>query len=263
MEPMQMRLDPHKEAFLIFADSYWDIDNGKSAVELGEQMLVNHVKKARDTAYGYDGYLDETLAHADKVIESIERDNLKSTVDSLCDLGHVDTVTKALKHATLTVIHQNTGVKPQTKENGPKITAGKNRSQVTFNGSMVKRNPTKSFDTAADKSSKISQTMADSDNINPNAKAILREAARKTDGRLVNRTLAASTVTIPVNRRPNQEKNAVTKLTDDEETWTTFVKQEAVEATGRMKSDTAAGKTGQRFVPKGRIRLCRPFRLNN
>ena len=73
--------------------------------------------------------------------------------------------------------------------------------------------------------------------------AAIRLIARKADGRLANPTKAASTIDIPANRRPNQEKNAVTKFTDDEESWTTYAKQEAVEATGRMQCSTAAGKT--------------------
>jgi hypothetical protein len=178
--------------------------------------------------------------------ESHDKENdLLATVRSLIDLGEGDAVARALKNVTLGAVMKNTGVKPvQTKDNGTKITTGGNRSPVSFNGSTVKRDPTKAFDTAADRVSKISQTMVDSENINTTAKSILREAiARKADGRLANPTKAASTIDIPANRRPNQEKNAVTKFTDDEESWTTYAKQEAVEATGRMQCSTAAGKT--------------------
>jgi hypothetical protein len=242
-----MRLDPNKEAFLIFADSYWDIDNGKSAVELGEQMLVNHVKKERDTAYGYDGYLDETIDHAREFVKNADRDHLVDTLHSLCDIGETDSVARALKNVTLGAIQKSTGVRAaKTTCSGAKITTGLNRSTIKFNGAKVKRSPTKSFNDVVDAPTKaFNQVMADSVNVNSRAKAVCEAAiARKADGLLHNTTRAASTIDIPANRQPNQEKNAVTKFTDDEDTlggtWTSEVKKEA---TGRMKGDTVASKT--------------------
>ena len=178
-----------------------------------------------------------------------EKDNLIATLKSLVDLGEGDAVARALKNVTLGAVMKNTGVKPvDKKNNGSKITAGGNGSQIKFNGLTVKRNPTKSFDTAADKVAKISQTLGDSENINTTAKSILREAmARQTDGRLVNPTLAAATLaTTPIGKGRDMNKQQY----DNEETWTNYARSEAeaaakreAEATGRMKGETPAAKS--------------------
>jgi hypothetical protein len=246
-----MRLEENHENWLKFANDYWELDNGRSTVELGKDMIMKHVKKARDSAYGYTGELDETIAHADKVIEATDRDNLKDTVDSLCDLGEIDAVTKALKNVTFGAVQKSTGVKPQPfLGSGVKITAGGNKSPIKFNGQMIKRSATKSFNDVVDAPMKtFNRVVADGLNLSPKAKSILKEAIgrKAADGILVNPTRAASTIEIPANGQPNQEKNAVTKFADDEDTlegtWSSHMKKEAVEANGRMKSDTAAGKT--------------------
>ena len=228
-----MRLEENHENWLKFANDYWEIDNGLSAVELGKDMIMKHVKKARDTVYGYSGELDETLAHADKVIEATDRENLKDTVDSLCDLGYSDDVTHSLKNTTLGVIYKTTGTKPAPfLGSGVKIAPGVNRSPVSFNGQKIRRTagPVKAFNKSVDSTS----VMADSVNINSKAAAILREAmARKADdGRVVNPTRAASTLkTTPISKGTEMDKATY----DNEETWTHMVKQEAA---GRMKGDS-------------------------
>jgi hypothetical protein len=248
-----MRLEENHENWLKFANDYWEIDNGLSAVELGKDMIMKHVRRARDSAYGYTGYLDETIAHTDKVIESVERDNLKDTVDSLCDLGEIDAVTKALKNVVLSAVQRNTGVKPQPfLGGGMKIAVGVNKSPVRYNGMAVKRSPVKSYNDVVNAPQKaFNPVVSDSLNLSARTKSILEEAiarkAAEAGGRLVNPTNAASTINIPADRRPTQEKNAVTKFTDDEDTlegtWSSHMKKEATESNGRMKSDTAAGKT--------------------
>jgi hypothetical protein len=242
-----MRLSENHESWLKFANDYWELDNGKSAVELGKDMIMSHVKKARDSAYGYMGEHDATIAHADNVIEATDRDNLKSTVDSLCDLGELDAVTKALKNVVLGAVQRNNVAKPHPFLGGSaKITAGGNKSPVGFNGVAVKRSPVKSFQDTVDAPSKaFNRIVSDSVNVNLGAKSILKEAiARKADGRLVNPTNAASTINISKNRQPTQERNAVTKFTDDEDSteglWSHYAKQEAA---GRVKGDTVASKT--------------------
>ena len=106
-----MRLEPKKEAWLKFAHDFWDIDNGQSSLEIVEAMLTKHVEKARDTAYGYNGYLDETLGSAREAIKDAERENLVDTLHSLFDLGEGDAVARALKNVTLGAIQKNTGVR--------------------------------------------------------------------------------------------------------------------------------------------------------
>jgi hypothetical protein len=246
-----MRLEENHENWLKFANDYWEIDNGLSAVELGKDMIMKHVRRARDSAYGYTGYLDETIARTDKVIDSVERDNLKDTVDSLCDLGEIDAVTKALKNVVLSAVQRNTGVKPQPfLGGGMKIAVGVNKSPVRYNGMAVKRSPVKSYNDVVNAPQKaFNPVVSDSLNLSARTKSILEEAiarkAAEAGGRLVNPTNAASTINIPTNRQPNQEKNAVAKFTDDDEaiegTWSTHMKKEAI--SGRMKFDTAAGKT--------------------
>jgi hypothetical protein len=243
MEPTQMRLEENHENWLKFANDYWELDNGRSAVELGKDMIMKHVKKARDSSYGYTGELDETLAHAQKVIEATDRENLKDAVDSLCDLGEIDAVTRALKNVTFGAVQKSTGVKPQPfLGSGVKITAGGNRSAVKFNGVTVKRSQTKSFSDVVDAPTKaFNRVVADNLNLSPKVKSILKEAMAR------NATKAASTIDIPARKRLNQEKHAVTKFADDEDTlegtWSSHMKKDAVEASGRMKSGTEAAKT--------------------
>jgi len=230
-----MRLDPNKEAFLIFADSYWDIDNGKSAVELGQKMLVQHVERVRNTAYGYAGHLDESIARASDIIDTIDRENLIDTINSLCDLGEGDAVTRALKNVVLGAIQKNTGAKA-VQTGGVKIKTGTNPSPVRFNGSAVKRNPsktasaTKSFNDVADAPTKVfNRVVSDNVNINAGAKAIMREAIER-------KTAAALTLkTHPTKRRTEMNKQDY----DNEETWTAMAKKEADERAGL----TTAAKT--------------------
>lgn len=227
-----MRLEENHENWLKFANDYWEIDNGRSAIELGKDMIMKHVKRARDSAYRYTGELDETLAHADKVIEATDRDNLKDTVDSLCDLGEFDAVTKALKNVTLGSIMKSTGVRPTQKTgDGAKITAGGNKSPVRYNGATMKRSPVQSFNDVVDAPTKsFNRVVSDSVNLNASAKSILKEAmARKTD--------AASTLkTYPIGKGKEMNKQDY----DNEETWTHYAKQEAA---GRVKGDTVASRT--------------------
>jgi hypothetical protein len=226
-----MRLEENHENWLKFAYDYWEIDNGLSAIELGKDMIMKHVKKARDSAYGYTGELDEALAHADKVIEATDRDNLKDTVDSLCDLGEIDAVTKALKNVTLGTIMKSTGIKStQTTGDGAKITAGGNKSPVRYNGATMKRSPVKSFNDVVDAPTKAFNRVV-SDSVNPTARSIMEATiARKT-------TDAAATLkTTPIGK--GKEMN--TQMYDNEETWTNYAKQEAA---GRVKGDTVASKT--------------------
>jgi hypothetical protein len=227
-----MRLEENHENWLKFANDYWEIDNGRSAIELGKEMIMKHVKKARDSAYGYTGELDETIAHANKVIEATDRDNLKDIVDSLCDLGEFDAVTKALKNVTLGTIMKSTGVKPtQASGDGAKITAGGNKSPVRYNGATMKRSPVKSFNNVVDARTKtFNRVVSDHLNINASAKSMLKEAmARKTD-------TAPTLKTYPIGRGKEMNKQDY----DNEEAWTHYAKQEAM---GRVKFDTEAGKT--------------------
>ncbi len=185
------------------------------------------------------------LSAALAIVENDLSDHL-DTVKSLHSMGEKDGVSAALKGVLLKKLYKTAGTKPaQTGKPLRQITVGQNKSPVNFNGTTMKRNTQKSFDDAAKKVSDIAKTLADAVNVNNNAKNILREAmARKTDGRLVNSTQAAATINIPTNRQPNQEKNAVTKFIDDEDTlegtWSSQMKKEA---TGRMKGDTVASKT--------------------
>lgn len=249
-----MRLEENHENWLKFANDYWELDNGRSAVELGKDMIMKHIRKARDSAYGYTGELDEAIAHADRVIEATDRNNLKDTVDSLCDLGHKDKVVNALKNVTLTAVHKN--INPVRTPNKPlrQIAVGANKSPVRFNGTTVKRSPQKAFDAAANKVANVTKTLADSVNVNAGAKNVMREAMERkaADGRLNNPTPAAATIKIPANRVPNnKEKTAVTKFYDDEETteglWSANMKREAVES-GRMKSGIPSQKSVERPV---------------
>jgi hypothetical protein len=238
-----MRLDHNHEAWLKFADSYWTLDNGKSAVELGQKMLTKYVEDARNTAYGYNCHLDETIAKTGKFVKNADQENLVDTLHNLCDIGETDAVTRALKNVTLGAIQKNTGKKPaQTNGGGAKITAGQNRSPVKFSGAKVNRSPTKSFNDVVDAPTKaFNRVVSDHLNVNAGATSILKEAiARKADGRVVNPTNAASTLkTTPI----ATEKGKPVNKCDTEETWTTFAKKEAEEDTGQMKSDTVAGKT--------------------
>jgi hypothetical protein len=177
--------------------------------------------------------------------DSAERDNLKSTVDSLCDLGELDAVTQALKNCVLGAVQKNTGAKP-VASNGTslrKISVFQSRSPISFNCSKIKRSPIKSFNDSIDKPQNAAVSrVAGHLNINNTARSVLEDAmARKaSDGRLNNPTQATATL----KPTPIGKENDVTKFTDDEEllegTWTSHAKKEAA---GRMKSDTAAGKT--------------------
>jgi hypothetical protein len=243
-----MRLEPRKEAWLKFAHDFWDIDNGQSSLEIIEQMLTKHVENARNIAYGYNGYLDETLGIARAAVEDTERDNLVDTLHSLCDIGEGDAVARALKNVTLGAIQRNTGFRAVQLNGGAKITAGGSPSPVKFNGSIVKRGATKTFNDVVDAPTKsFNRVVSDSVNINASAKSILKEAmARKADGRLINPTNAASTLkTTPATTEKGDKP--MTKFTDDEDTlegtWSSHMKKDAVEANRRMKSDTEAAKT--------------------
>jgi hypothetical protein len=187
-----------------------------------------------------------------KAAKDDDRDNLIDTVHSLCDIGETDSVARALKNVTLGAIQKSTGVTPQPLGGGAKISTSLNKSPVRYNGMAVKRSPTKSFNNVVNSADKeFNRLVSDSVNINASAKSILKEAmarkAAEADGRVVNPTRAASTINIPTNRQTNQGKSAVTRFTDDEDTlegtWSSHMKKDAVEARGRMKSDTVAGKT--------------------
>jgi hypothetical protein len=232
------RLEPRKEQTLILCRDLYDNDP--------DGFITTMFEIANRNTQGKLSHLIEDYA-------ANEANDLIATLKSLLELGAGDDVTKALKNVVLGQIMKNTGVKPQPylgNGGAAKIAPGVNKSPVKFNGTVVKRSPTKSFNDVVDAPTKaFNRVVADSLNLSPKAKSILKEAiGRKAAvGRLVNPTRAASTIDIPANRQPNQEKNAVTKFTDDEDTlegtWSSHMKKEAVEANGRMKSDTAAGKT--------------------
>lgn len=163
------------------------------------------------------------------VEEKTDRDNLVDTLHSLCDLGEGDAVARALKNVTLGAIQKNTGKSVPTSSGGAKITVGKNPSPVRYNGATVKRSPTKPFNNVVDAPTKAFKRIV-SDNVNGRAKAIMREAIER-------KTAAAATLkTHPIGKGKEMNKQDY----DSEETWTGMVKKEA---TGRMKSDTVAGKS--------------------
>jgi hypothetical protein len=223
-----MRLEPKKEAWLKFAHDFWDIDNGQSSLEIVEQMLTKHVEKARDTVYGYDGYLDETLGIAREAIKEADREYLVDTLHSLCDLGEGDAVARALKNVTLGAIQRNTGFRAVQPNGGAKITAGGSPSPVKFNGSIVKRGATKAFNKVVDAPTKaFNQVVCDS--VNSRAKSILKEAAQRS----------AAAMTLKTHSIEKGKEMLSKQEYDSEETWTHYAKQEA----GRMKSDTEAAKT--------------------
>jgi hypothetical protein len=225
-----MRIDPKKEAWLKFADSFWDIDRGKSSLEIVESMLTKHVENARNTAYGYTGELDETIASARHAIEEADRENLVDTVHSLCDIGEGDAVARALKNVTLGAIQRNTGMTPKAAAKRSSITAGGNHSPVAFNGQKIKRGATKAFNDAVDAPMKAFNRVV-SDGVNSKARSIMEATiARKT-------TNAAATLkTHPIGKGTEMNKQQY----DNEETWSHYAKQEAA---GRLKSDTEAAKT--------------------
>jgi hypothetical protein len=225
-----MRLDPNKEAFLIFADSFWDLDNGKSAIEIIQEMMVKHVEDARKAAYGYQGELDESIERAGQIVAHINQDNLLDTVSYLCDLGSGDDVARALKNVVLLAIQRNTGAAKQVTGGGAdKIVAGKNRSSIRFNGTKVKR---RSMSDPA----KVFNGVVAEVHVNAGARSIMEAAARKTQ--------AAQTLRTTINTGGKM----TTKFDDDDGMWTTYAKQEAKENNGlpdggRMKSDTVAGRS--------------------
>jgi hypothetical protein len=197
--------------------------------------------------------LSAALAMVEK---NTDRNNLVDTLHSLCDIGEGDAVARALKNVTFGAIQKNAGLKTaeavktvQTHGSGSKITTGKYRSPVKFNGSNMKRGPTNSFNNVVDAPTKaFNRVVSDHLNVNAGAKSILKEAiARKaaedtssTEGRLANTTKAALTLKTP----PTTQKGGkpVNKF-DADETWTDFAKKEAEESTGQMKPDIVAGKT--------------------
>jgi hypothetical protein len=223
-----MRLEPKKEAWLKFAHDFWDIDNGLSSLEIVEAMVTKHVEKARDTAYGYNGYLDETLSNAREAIKDADRENLVDTLHSLFDLGEGDAVARALKNVTLGAIQRNTGFRAVQPNGGAKITTGGSPSPVAFNGQKIKRSPSKTFNNVVDAPTKAFNQVV-SDGVNVKANSILKEAAQ--------RSAAAMTLkTHPIGKGKEMlNKQAY----DNEETWTHYAKQEA----GRIKSNTEAGKS--------------------
>jgi hypothetical protein len=191
----------------------------------------------------------EGLTRALEIVESAEDDHI-ATVRHLHDLGHGDDVTKGLHNVVLKAMAKNTATPVQMNK---KIAVGQNRSPMKFNGATTKRGVTKSFNDTVDAPQKsFAKVVNDGLNINPTAKSILREAMmKKADGRLLNPTAAAATITIPQNRIPNQERNATTKFIDDEDTlegtWSAMAKKEA----GRMKGTTPAAKTVE--IPQIRL----------
>jgi hypothetical protein len=225
-----MRLEPKKEAWLKFAYDFWDIDNGLSSLEIVEAMLTKYVEKARDTANGYNGYLDETLGIAREAIKEADRENLVDTLHSLCDLGEGDAVARALKNVTLGAIQRNTGMTPKAAAKRGSITAGGNHSPVAFNGQKIKRGVTKAFNDAVDAPMKAFNRVV-SDGVNLRARSIMEATiARKT-------TDAAATLkTHSIGKGTEMNKQQY----DNEETWTHYAKQEAA---GRVKGDTVASKT--------------------
>ena len=116
----------------------------------------------------------------------------------------------------------------------------------------MKRSPQKAFDAAANKVANISKTLADSVNLSPSATAMLREtiarksadAQAKADGRLVNTTPAAETLkTTPIGKDKEVNIALNKQVYDGEETYTSYLKKEATENAGRVKSDTVAAKS--------------------
>jgi hypothetical protein len=176
-------------------------------------------------AYDPKGLSEAVMKYSE---ENNDEDNLLDTVKSLIELGEKDQVIQALKNVVLGAVQKSTGAKP-VATSGPsaKIMAGQNRTPMSLNGQKIKRSPLKAFNNVVNKpQADFNRIVADSVNINASATSILKEAmARKAaDGRLVNTTRAAATI---ATHTTTGEKGMNNKFTDDDNLWTSYVKQNA------------------------------------